>query len=761
MQRLPKLLRSAAWTGIIASAAAITPASAQNQTAQNQEGSSGFALEEIIVSGTRRDQSLIDAPVAVSVFSETVIDRAQIDRAGDFINLTPNATFVESNQPGEFFITIRGNTQTRLGDTSVAFVVDGVQYIDQNSVNRELFDLQQIEVLKGPQGALYGRNAIGGAIVIQTKDPNFQELEGNVSANIGNVGKASGRAVISAPIVEDKVAVRFGYAYNALDGHWTNDFSGERVRKHREHSYMGQVMILPSENLEIDIKASRSEIRGTGINWNGMILGANTDNFSGDNVDLPWVYNIPGGSKTNRTNASVKIDYDIPDVFTITSISAYEKSSDSYTGDSYPYFYDPAQFDTFFPGNTPVGLGAQTQWLARSSEVMHQELRLTSPSEDRFRWIVGAYYADFDILNTSTVGADREGFMNTRDPVPFGSGNQTLSLLWDDNKNKAYAFYANLAFDVTDRLEINASARYDKEKKNQTDLAFPGDPDPADPKAIPTWRLEAWRDRSTSFSAWQPKVTIRYSATDELSTYASWGKGFKTGGFNPFGTGALLRSFNPASTVGDVFDKEVAETWEVGFKSQFWDGRINFNAAAFLTDTKNAQLLEFFPQGGLQAISSADKVKMKGAELDMSVAATEWLDLFAAAGFLDTNVKEFTGNPDAIGNKRPSTSPFTLNLGANIDTPINDTYSFIARADYRYQGKTYWDWVATPGGERSGFGLVSATAGIQTEAWKVMLWAENLFDKKYNAEHIVLLPGVGALWRAPERTFGVKFDYRF
>jgi iron complex outermembrane receptor protein len=639
--------------------------------------------------------------------------------------------------------------------------VDGVQYIDQNSVNRELFDLKQIEVLKGPQGALYGRNAIGGAVVIQTKEPNFEEVEGTVSAGIGNVGTASGRAVISAPIVEDKIAFRAGYAYNSTDGHWRNEFTNAPVRKSREHSYMGQVMIRATENLDIDIKASRSEIRGTGINWNGMILGANTDNFSGDNVDLPWVYNIPGSSTTNRTNASIKIDYDIPDLFTITSVSAYEKSSDSYSGDSYPYFYDPTQFDTFFPGATPVGLGAQTQWLTRSSEVLHQDLRLTSPSEDRFRWIVGAYYADFDILNTSAVGADRQGFMNVPTPVPYGSGNQTLSLLWDDNNNEAYAFYGNFAFDVTDKLELNASIRYDKEKKKQTDLAFPGDPDPADPKAIPTWRIEAWRDRSASFSAWQPKFTVRYSATEDLSAYASWGKGFKTGGFNPFGTGELLRSFNPLSTVGDVFDKEVAETWEIGFKSKFWDNRVSFNAAAFMTDTKNAQLLEFFPQGGLQAISSADKVKMKGAEFDMTVAAADWLDLFLAAGFLDTEVKAFTGNDAAVGNKRPSTSPVTLNVGFTVDQPIDDTYTFIARADYRYQGKTYWDWVATPGAERSGFGLVNATAGVQTENWKVMLWSKNLFDKKYNAEHIVLLPGIGALWRAPERTFGVKFDYNF
>lgn len=726
-----------------------------------QPSQTAYNLEEIVVSGTRREQSLIDVAVAVNVFNESAIERAKIERAGDFLQLTPNVTFVQSNQPGEFFVTIRGNTQTRLGDSSVAMVVDGVQYIDQNGINRELFDLQQIEVLKGPQGALYGRNAIGGAIVIQTKDPNFSELEGSVMAGVGNVGSAKGRAVISAPIIEDKLAVRAGYAYKSSDGHWTNDFTGDRVREFREHSYMGQLMARPNENLQIDIKASRAEMRGTGINWNGMILGVNTDNFSGDNTDLPWVYNIAGGSKTNRTNASIKIDWDIPEVFTVTSISAYEKGLDSYSGDNFPYFYDPAQFDVFFPGDTPVGLGAQTQWLVRENEVWHQELRLTSPSENRFRWILGAYYAEFDVLSSTNTAADRQGIVASPDPLPFGSGNQTLSLLRDDNNNKAYAFYGNIMFDVTDNFELTASLRYDKEKKNQIDLAFPGDPDPADPKAIPTWRIEAWRDRSTSFSAWQPKFTARYSVTDDLSVFGSWGRGFKTGGFNPFGSGALLRQYNPLSTVEDVFEKEIADTWEVGFKSRFWDGRINLNVAAFITDSKNAQLLEFFPQATLQAVSSADKVKMKGIEGDITIRATPWLDIFASGGYLDTEVKAFTGNAAAIGNKRPSTSPTTFNIGFNIDQPINDKYSFFMRADYRFQGKTYWDWVATPGAERSSFDLVNGNIGVETEAWKISVWAENLLDEKYNAEHIVLLPGVGALWRAPERTFGVQFDYRF
>jgi len=731
--------------------------------AQDPDGDQ--ALEEIIVLGTRRAKSLQDVPVAISVFDSTLIESANITRPGDFLELISNATFVQSNIPGEFYITLRGNTQTRLGESSVALVIDGVPYLDQNNINQEFFELEQIEVLKGPQGALYGRNAIGGAVVIRTRRPDFENWGGSVRASLGNNDFARGNASISGPLIPGKLAAKVSFSHNESDGSFTNELTGENPLRFDEEVYMGRLMATPSEALTIDLKFTRQEINAGGIAWNGMLaippeFGGNVAVFSGDDVSLPWVANIPGFSNNDRTNLSAKIDYETG-VGTFTSITSYAETKDHYGADGFPYFFDAGLFDVFFPGDTPVGLGAQTQNTQRFTEIWFQEIRLTSPSENRFRWIVGAYYAEFDITNSANTGADRAGVNLSPLPNPFGSGNQTLGFQFDTNDNKAYAFYLNTEYDVSDRLEITASLRYDKEEKNQTDHAFALPPDPMDPKGIPFFEVRAFRSRSTEFDDWQPKVTARYTVNDDFSVYASWGRGFKTGGWNPFGTGEILRGFNPASTVEDSFAKEVADSWEIGFKGRMWDNRISISGAAFFTDTDNAQLLEFFPQATLQAISTADKIEMKGVEFDFVIRATEVFTLFGGVGVLDAEITQFASAPDNVGNKRPSTSPLTVNAGIDFNTAVSDRVTLTGRVDYRYQGKTYWDWVATPGGERSSFSLINARAAIEVNSWMVAVWGKNLNDKKYNAEHIVLLPGIGALFRAPERTYGVDLTYRF
>lgn len=738
---------------------AVTDITAVAQDVNNDE-----AIEEIIVLGTRRAQSLQDVPVAVTVFDSTIIERANITRPDDFLQLISNATFVQSNHPGEFYITLRGNTQTRLGESSVALVIDGVQYLDQNNINQELFDIEHIEVLKGPQGALYGRNAIGGAIVINTRKPDFENWSGTAKAGLGNDGLSRGHASLSGPLA-DNVAVRFGISHNNSRGSFKNELTGENPMRFSEQIYMVQLMATPSEALTINLKFTRQEITAGGIAWNGMLalppaFGGNVAVFSGDDVSLPWVANIPGFSNNDRTNISVKIDYETS-IGTLTSITSYAETKDQYGADSFPYFADATLFDVFFPGATPIGLGAQTQWTRRFSEIWFEEIRLTSPSENRFRWIVGAYYAEFDILNSANTAADRTGLHLGPLPHPFGSGNQTLGFQFDTNDNNAYAFYLNTEFDVSDRFEVTASVRYDKEEKNQTDHAFAIPGDPLDPKGLPFFEVRAFRSRSATFDSLQPKFTARYTVNDNLSVYASWGRGFKTGGWNPFDTGVILRGFNPASTVEDQYAKEVAESWEIGFKGRFWDNRISISGAGFITSTDNAQLLEFFPQATLQAVSSADKVKMKGIEFDVLIKASEAFTLFGGIGILDADITEFASTPANVGNKRPSTSPLTVNVGIDFNKQVSDRFTLTGRIDYRHQGETFWDWIATPGAERSSFGLLNVRAALVTDAWSVAIWSKNLNNEKYNAEHIVLLPFAGALFRAPERTYGVDFSYRF
>lgn len=734
----------------LALAIGLTLAGANAQAAETSGGTSAGQLEEIVVTGQRREERLQEAAVAVNAFTAETLENANVTRPGDVLRLAPNVTFVQSNHPGEFYVTIRGNTQTRLGESSVALVVDGVQALDQNGINQELFEIQQVEVLKGPQGALYGRNAIGGAIVIQTKEPNFDAWEGKVKLGGANGGQKTGQVGFSGPLGE-KFAIRGAASYLDRDGFYKNDITGENVDRFKDKTIFLRGLWKLTDAVTADFRVGATDMDGGGINWNAIIVGLNAPVMSGDNVDLPYVNNITGFSENERRSASMKWDFDLGPV-KLVSVTSYAKLKDNYGSDSYPYFNDPGLFAV---------TGAATQNLFRESKITSQEFRLQSTNESGLRWIVGAYYAKFDLQNIATTGADTNDVLLGLGPFPFGSQNQTIGYLNDDNDNKAYAGFVNLAYDIGN-LEITASFRYDKEEKEQQNLAFAGPPAAGDPNGFPTYSIAPGATRQAEFTQSQPKLALRYKLNDEVSVYASWGRGFKTGGFNPFGTGALLRSFNPNSTVEDIFPKEVAETWEIGLKSEWFDRRLAVNLSYYDTDSTNAQLLEFFPAATLQAVSTADAVGMKGFEVELRARPLDNLDLVAAYGYLDAEIEEFAAQPSNVGNPRPSTSPYTLLLGAQYTYDLGATgWKFVGRADLNRQGRTTWDWVNTPGASRSPYSIVNARFAVSNDNWEVAAWSKNLGDKEYNSEHIVLLPTLGALYRAAPRQYGLDVAYKF
>jgi iron complex outermembrane receptor protein len=733
--------------------------------------SPGDQLEEIVVTGQRREERLQDAALAVSAFTAETLVAANVTRPGDVLRLAPNVTFVQSNHPGEFYVTIRGNTQTRLGESSVALVVDGVQSLDQNNINQELFEIQQIEVLKGPQGALYGRNAIGGAIVITTLEPNFEAWEGRVRAGAGNGGQYSGQVGASGPIGEN-FAVRGGVSYADRDGYWNNDITGEDVDRFRDVTGFLRGLWRLNDAVTGDFRVSASQMRGGGINWNAIIapnpigFPVNAPVLSGDNVTLPYQNNIEGFSENDRLNASMKWDVVLGAV-TLISTTSYFDGKDNYGSDSFPYFFDPGLWSV---------TGAATQNLQRESTIIAQELRLQSAGDQPLRWMVGAYYADFDIENVATTGKDTNDVLLGLGPFPRGTQNQTYGYLHDQNDNEAYAFFGNVTWEI-DALELSASLRYDREDRTQRNLAGCNPAAPGEDFVVaavfcdsalvrnvrtPTFVVRSGLERKAEFSETQPKFSARYRLTDDASVYASWGRGFKTGGFNPFGTRQLLLTFNPNSTVGDIFPKEVADSWEVGFKSQWFDRRVSLNVAYFNTDTENSQLLEFFPAATLQAISTADEVSMKGGEIEVQARVVEGLDLIASYGFLDAQIERFAANPSFVGNDRPSTSPYTWLIAAQYGVDVGGAgWRVVGRADYSRQGETEWDWANTPGAARSAFGLLNARLAVRNDSWEVAAWGRNLTDEVYNSEHIVLLPFLGALFRAAPRQYGIDATYRF
>lgn len=393
-------------------------------------------LEEVVVTARKRAETLQDVPVAVTAFTARSIEDAGIESVSDFLSLTPNVTFVSSESSGVNFMTIRGLTQVRNGESPVAVVIDGVLMTDPGQFDQELFDIKQIEVLKGPQGALYGRNAIGGAINITSQAPSA-ETEAKLTVGAGNGGQVKVKGAVGGALT-DKANYRLAASYTDRDGHLMNTFLNEEVDPHQETSFRGRINWKASDKLDVDLRLSRSEVEGGSLNF---VINAdfNAFDFVGDANDtsVDFTANRIGINERDITSGSVKLDYDMG-FATLTSVTSWDDQEEFYAASAYPYECNPACPVSI--DNTPIGqfftdaFGGTTPQLVKvftEVEAVSQELRLTSSDDADLRWIAGLYYLQTDRFRGLPTEIDTGAAGQINNQIVFNSN--TLFGFADDN----------------------------------------------------------------------------------------------------------------------------------------------------------------------------------------------------------------------------------------------------------------------------------------------------------------------------------------
>ena len=756
----------AALASFITLALAQSPVHAQVAGAAAERASTpgSHGLEEVIVTATKRDESLLDVPISVSVVTEQAIVAAGITRAADFLGSTPNVTFIEDNA-GEAYINIRGQTSVRNSDPNVAIVIDGVTLSSVKPFNQDLFDIQQIEVLKGPQSALYGRNAAAGAIVITTKRPG-DELEGKVVAGLGNFDTQRASASLSGPLSD---AWKFSAAgsFRETDGPFTNVTTGEKVQRFRTTNGRARLIFAPSDDLSIDFRLGGHSSSGGGSAYNAQFVGLPIGGFQATALDanfadMPFVSNVKGAFDEDFVDALVHLEYNMG-FATLTSISAYNKLDQYFASDSPPYVPDTG------------GPGATVQQYTYLDTNYSQELRLTSPSDRRFRWQVGFYYLSFDRDQTSKISVDSNGTLpSNRDAIePPSSAHPTLSYSNPKYETTSYAPFASMQFDITDQLALNVAGRYDTEKREIREVAS----DAINPLtgvsynncvALTGVTIDQCQSEKT-FKQFEPKVSLTYKFTDAASVYASYGKGFKSGGFNPIGArealiGAAASIGLPASSVyvQDVYDKESSTSYEFGTKLRLLDRRLSLNAAVFQTEIEGAQQFEFYPTVGLQTTVSVDKVKLKGLDLDFVAELPADIRFFGGYGYIDGEVERFAGNPAFDGNVAPGAFRNTLNLGVSRAFAFGPDMELTPRVEFNRYGRIWWDVANTPGTERDPLELLRARLTLKSgERWEVSAFGDNLTNEKYFQEVVPLLGVFTVNYRGPTRTYGLEGRFNF
>jgi len=691
--------------------------------------------QEIVVSALRRDQNLQDVPAAVTAFNTETIENAGIERPLDFINLTSNVNLVETQNSGNAFIIIRGITQARNSEPSVAVVIDGVQQVNPAAFNQELVDIAQIEVLKGPQGGLYGRNAIGGAIIITSQKPT-DDFSGSFKAGIDNGFGWNVRAGVSGPL-SDTVKFRLSGSYRDTEGYLRNTFLNEDADPVKDLSVRGNLLFEPGNGWTADLRASYARLETQALYFN-IVNDVN-------DTSLPIRVNNRGINNRDILNVAAKFAYE-GEGFTATSITSYDTVKEILTGDAFNFLpFDESLLVAVF--GLPFDL-AQSQYL--NVKAVSQEIRIESPKNQKLFWMFGGYYIDTArYISTGNLLDFQQGvFPVFRTPSTNPASPQS-TFLADSQNNFAWAVFANLGYEFSDQFRVDASLRYDRDKRINTTLtptAFlpnvPGFPQGA-----------TGEKRRAVFDDIQPKITLTYQPSDDVTLYGGYSRGFRSGGFNQTGVGGVAVS-NGIVGVSDLFEAETATTFEAGIKTRLLDRKLTLNAAAYSTLSRNSYFFVFLAANSTQNLGNVPKTRIQGFELEANFRPTPDIQLNAAAGYTFSEIKEF---PDAtaIGNEAPLISRYTYNLGAQYTPDLGGGLSGLLRVDYRRTGKTWWEPFNTT--VRQPVDLVDARIGVNSDSWSVAAFANNVFNEKYNAE---FSPG-GFVFKARPRIYGVEASYKF
>ncbi|MFT5139215.1 MAG: iron complex outermembrane receptor protein [Lysobacterales bacterium] len=834
---------------------------------QDQDQSSSSFMEEIIVTARRREESLSDVPGTVTAFTAATLERAGVQRAADFLAMTPGVTMVDAAEIGDTQVNIRGINGTRDAENSFAFILDGVLYTNPAAFNREYTDLQQIEVFKGPQGAIYGRNAAAGAIIVTTTKPG-DERASKVSISTAQDSTNLFKFSTSGKASNGKTSYRISGDWRESDGFYRNSFQNQApiVDAYEGFNLNARIIHEPNDNLTIDTKFRIGEVDASAITFNSTfnlpVFAAALSNppANQDVNDFDFVFhpNIVSDNDQESLEFSTKFDYDMSGKV-MTGWLLYSDIENNLISDGTSAafgFYNPdpvcqqtvldlgwagSAFPLLAPqfiGMTPTGvifdpngsfLGAYTpttcdgiQEQLRNQKDLSMELRLASDDDNALQWMVGGYFLDIDREVGVSLNRDGGG-VPTRGLYQAGGANATASLAHDQFDSRVYALFGQIEYDVNDNVEISFAVRYDSEKRevhslvpfgatqSVIDLNFDGvfnDPlNPALSSLINT--TGTIPDKSETFSEFQPKLAVTWDATDTTTVFASWGVGFKAGGFNNSGSAATVNIFNngfinggiginfadqlgvPLPVINDNFKKETSSAFELGFNSNLLDGRLQLNGAYYDTSVDDMQFFEFFVGtfGLLRVVSNLDDVDISGYELGATFHASEHARFYLGGNFIDSEIKANSSRPDTVGNEAPYTPEHTINFGADFDFDISSSMSAFARVDAQIVGETWFHTVQT--GQRPtifmplfelGFGAgagalgiadfsnarrdeyttVDLHFGIRGDNWTLTVFGQNLTDEKY-LEEVIPAPEFGGSFDHPgsQRRYGLELSLEF
>lgn len=734
---------------------------------------SSLALEEVVVTAQKRSESVQDIPVAISAFTAEGMENMKMETANDIAAGVPNLQVSSPFGETQPIFSIRGQSMSDYNTNQASPV--GV-YVDEAYIGANflqgmaLFDLERVEVLRGPQGTLYGKNTTGGAINFITRAPALDGTSGDVSLTVGDYGRQHIHGAVETAIIADKLGIRAAYTYTKTDGHHDNHFPGGDDLSSID-TWAGRISLrYEGEQLDATLRyaSGKSDGQTTAVVTEGRIpvpgLG-NTDAVGALIGQLPrqsdwdvWEgsHNKAEPYSTEFDSATLTVNWDLGE-HTLTSITAYLKGEGLNQADT-----DGAPWKLL-----EIDWGADVKQFA-------QDLRVASSYEGPFNFIAGIYYA----TDTMDIENIFEMFHVTGDlGVPFDATNTLITnpvsgtgfttIQRYTQERDSIALYLHTTYDITDNLALTAGIRYTEDEGNgknlHTQLADYNRNPVADLIAPGSFSPDRAEYDDSEFTG---KLGLDYQLEEDILVYASYSRGYRSSAFNG---GA---QFAP-NEVG-VVNPEFVDAYEVGFKTQLLDSRVQLNGAAFYYDYTDQQFVNVI--GIQQFLQNGEKSSIKGLELELIARLTQALSLNAGLGYLDTEFKELTlsdtqnGGTIALdGNELFNAPELNFNLAVDYVVADNEVGVFRISADTVYTAE---QWFSAYNDDLNYDEIRSDSSWISNAklSWdsvddtvSVALWVKNIEDNDEPSYAINLQGGFGYDYYAVglPRRMGVDFTYRF
>ena len=685
---------------VVTAALFLASSAAGAQTvAEDQNNDAG----QITVTARKSSETLQNVPEAISVVTADQIAKAGVRTITNIAALTPNLTFDPQPVPGALNFSVRGISMAQGAEAPVAFVIDGVSLPDPIFMVQNLLDSQQVEVLRGPQGSLYGRNALAGAINITTKAPT-NNFSGGATFRYGNGDDRYASANLSGPIVKDKLFFSVSGDYDRFDGLLKNSFLDKNWDPRKDYDLRGRLLFKATDDLTFDLRAGYSHYVD-GSEGGETVPTAQFDNYKTSFVQQ----NAPITSTIKLLDVALKTDLDLGSV-ALTSISDISRARSLFFGD--------ADF-------TPAPIVLQID--RRPVNTWSQELRLASEPDPSasLNWLVGAFYQDRKLLNSLVV--------------PFDNGNgqpEAANVLasHDQQRSRNWALFGQGTYKILPKLEATVGLRYDHDKRTSVDADAPGSA------------------AGDTFKQLQPKISLEYHLSGDAQVYASAARGFRSGGFN---------SYYSAGTAGREFGAQVDDNYEIGTKFSLLDRKVFVTADAFRTQIKNQQLffINLFPPS--QNIVVIDRAHVNGGELTLSARPVKGLDINFNLGVSDVRIDRFAGHPSDKGNRGPIAPPYTAGINADYTYDLGEDSRLVGHVGWSRKGKIYWDpenTLSTPPKD-----LVDLRLSFEKNIFRITGFVQNLLNQQYPVQALANADGPGLNSRAisEPRTYGVEVGVKF